>query len=97
MKIDYLKLSPGFFVLWVVLVLILASKVYLIGADAAAGLLGLALFGGAMLGVSYLGAWAVWSFSGKEQRTGEISYLALITVFFLVRTVMLYQEAIANQ
>jgi hypothetical protein len=94
-KTAFLKLGPGFFVLWAVLILLVGSKVFILRGVTAGSLLGLGLFGAAMLACSYLGAWAVWLFAKKDQRTGELSYLAIMTLFFIVRTVMLYREGFA--
>lgn len=90
-----MKLSPGYFVLWAILLLVVASKVLFLRGIATGDLISLGIFGVAMLAISYLGAWAIWMFSGREQRTGEISYLAIMTVIFLVRTILLYREAFA--
>lgn len=93
----YLKLGPGYLVLWFILVIVVGSKVFLIRDPTGFDLVGVGLFGVVMLVVSYVGAWAVWNFSGKDQRTGELSYLGIMTAVFLVRTVMLYAEAIASR
>lgn len=95
-KNGLLKLSLGYFVLWFVLLAVIASKLFLLRGMTAADLGELGLFGAVMLAVSYFGAWAIWRFSGKDQRTGEISYLAIMTVFFFVRTILLYREAFAT-
>lgn len=95
MQNRFLKLSPGYFILWLALWLVISSKVYFLRGAAAGDFYLLMVFGGAMLMISYLGAWAIWILSGKEQRTGELAYLAVLTVIFLGRTILLYREAIA--
>lgn len=97
MKLDFLKLSARYFFLGLILLLILASKVYLIREGAAEDFYALLVFGVAMVAISYLGAWAVWLFSGRNQRTGEIAYLVILTLFFLARTILLYREALAGR
>jgi hypothetical protein len=91
----FLKLSPGYFVLWLVLMFVVGSKVFFLRGFTPEAVIGLGIFGIVMLAGAYLGAWLIWTFSGKDQRTGELSYLAIMTVFFLVRTVMLYREGFA--
>lgn len=95
MKGRLLKLSPGYYVLWFVLLLVFGSKIFLLRGLASGHFLEIGLFGLAMLVVSYVGGWLVWLFSGKDQRAGELSYLAIMTVLFLVRTVLLYREGLA--
>lgn len=97
MKLSFLKLSPGFLLLWLVLIIVIGAKLYLIRTATLPDFVGLGIFGLGMLVISYLGAWAIWSFSGKDQRTGELSYLSIMTLIFLIRTVMLYSEALANR
>ncbi len=92
----FLKLSPGYFALWVILCLVITSKVYLIRETTAGDFLEIGIFGIAMLVISYLGAWGIWTYSKKDQRTGELSYLVIMAVIFLVRTVALYSEAMAE-
>jgi hypothetical protein len=48
-----------------------------------------------MLAVAYLGAWAVWAFSGKKQRIGEIAFVVILVAIFLIPTVGLYIEGFA--
>jgi hypothetical protein len=95
MNSRFLKLGSGYLLLWCILVIVIGSKVFLIRDSTVFDLVEVGLFGVVMLVVSYFGAWAVWNYSGKDQRTGELSYLGIMTVVFLVRTVMLYAEAIA--
>jgi hypothetical protein len=91
----FLKLGPGYLVLWAILVIMVGSKVFLIRDSTAINLVEVGLFGVLLLVVSYAGAWAFWKYSGKNQRTGELSFLGVMTAVFLIRTVMLYAEAIA--
>lgn len=95
MQNRFLRLSPGYYLLWLILWLVIVSKVYFLRGAATGDFSRLLAFGGTMLMVSYIGAWVIWAFSRKEQRTGELSYLAILTVIFLGRTIMLYREAIA--
>lgn len=92
-----LKLAPKYFGLWAVLMLILASKLYLIRSSSNVDPAALAAFGVGMLAVSYLGAWIAWNLSGRKQQTGELVYLGLTTLFFLGRTILIYGEALAGR
>jgi len=91
----FLKLGPGYFGLWLVLWLVLASKFYLIRDFAMGDLYELLLFGSFMFVVAYLGAWVVWLINERKQLVGEIAYLAILASLFLARTIALYREAMA--
>lgn len=93
----FLKLSARHFGLWLVLWLMLASKLFLIRGNAISDLYELLIFGPFMLVVAYLGAWLIWRVKERTQMIGEIAYMAILTSVFLARTVFLYREALAGQ
>ncbi len=96
MKIDLLKLSPGYWFAWLVLWAILVSKVFLIRETDPKDFAMLAIFGVVMLVTAYAGAWVAWLLRKRDMRTGEITYLAILALFFIVRSIFLYREAMGR-
>jgi hypothetical protein len=91
----YLKLAFNFYLLWGVLCFVVGTKVLLLRGATGADFAKLGIFALGMLAVAYLGAWAVWAFSGKKQRIGEIAFVVILVAIFLIPTVGLYIEGFA--
>lgn len=91
----FLKLAPNYFVLTAALLLIVTMKVVMLRETTAQDFLMLGAFGLVLLIVPYLGAWGVWAASGKTQKKGEITFIVLSVILFLIPTIALYREAIA--
>jgi|GEM_PF-6792582 len=93
----YLKLAPNFFVLTGVLVFIIGTKILLLRETTLGDFGLLAAFAVVLVIVPYLGAWLVWSYTGRKQRNGEIAFVVITALLFMIPTVALYREAFAAQ
>lgn len=93
----FLKLTPNFLLLWVALWFIVGTKVFLIRGTSAADMIFVGVFGVLLLVIPYLVAWIVWRVADRKQLTGEIAYLAVSAIVFLIPTIDLYRYAIANR